>query len=57
MEERGKIGSALDGATILSNLISEKQSKRVLDYISIGEPGGARVLTLDVEGHNARYFA
>ncbi|MCC8956172.1 aldehyde dehydrogenase family protein [Bradyrhizobium sp. Pear77] len=60
MEERVRVGSPFGDDTILSNLVSEKQGKRVLNYIDIGKAEGARLLTggsrVDIEGHKAGYF-
>jgi aldehyde dehydrogenase (NAD+) len=54
--ERIKVGAP----PVLSNLISSKQGRRVLDYIEIGKAEGARLMTggkrLSVEGHEAGYF-
>lgn len=57
---RVKVGSPLAADTVLSNLVSDKQGQRVLDYIRIGKAEGARLMTggtrVPVEGHEAGYF-
>ncbi|WPH24234.1 aldehyde dehydrogenase family protein [Variovorax paradoxus] len=58
--ERVKIGSGLAPDTVLSNLVSAEQGKRVLGYIDIGKAEGARLVTggkrVPVDGHEAGYF-
>lgn len=58
--ERIKLGSPTDPHTTLSGLVSERQGKRVLDYIDIGKREGAELLTgglrAQVEGHEYGYF-
>ncbi|MFQ6398106.1 aldehyde dehydrogenase family protein [Nocardia sp. KC 131] len=54
------VGSPLDPATTVSGLVSEKQGKRVLDYIDIGRSEGAELLfggaRADIPGNEFGYF-
>lgn len=57
---RVKVGSPVDEATRLSGMVSEKQGKRVLNYIDIAKAEGARLIAggkrAIVEGSEAGYF-
>lgn len=57
---RVKVGPALAADTVLSNLVSEKQGQRVLDYIAVGKAEGARLAAggtrVPVEGQEAGFF-
>jgi aldehyde dehydrogenase (NAD+) len=58
--KRTKIGSPIDKTTVLSGLVSEKQGKRVLNYIDIGKKEGAKLVAggnrVEVDGCEAGYF-
>ncbi|NEA30719.1 aldehyde dehydrogenase family protein [Streptomyces sp. SID13031] len=58
--EKIALGSPIDPATGLSCLVSERQGKRVLDYVDIGRKEGAKLLTGGersvVEGNEYGYF-
>ncbi|MFI6985235.1 aldehyde dehydrogenase family protein [Embleya sp. NPDC050154] len=58
--ERITLGSPTDPATLVSGLVSQKQGKRVLDYIEIGKNEGAELLTggrrADIPGNEHGYF-
>lgn len=55
-----KIGSAFEEGVTLTCLVSEKQGRRVLDYIELGKSEGAKLLTggkrVPVSGCDAGYF-
>ncbi|MEW9676639.1 aldehyde dehydrogenase family protein [Lentibacillus sp. L22] len=51
-----KLGSGLDPETDMGPLISEKQQKRVLDYIEKGKVEGARLVTGGKKAFDKGYF-
>lgn len=57
---RVKVGPATDPASTLSGLVSEKQGRRVADYIDKGKSEGAKLVTgggrTEVAGHEHGWF-
>lgn len=57
---RLKVGSPLDDSAKLSGLVSEKQGRRVLNYIDIAKNEGARMIAggrrVSIEGNEHGYF-
>lgn len=55
-----KIGDPTDPDTRISSVISEKQGKRILDYIEIGKKENAKLITggnrIDIPGNKNGYF-